>query len=41
VLCCAAQVFEDMPHEMRSRFWYVLLERPDLARQLLVSAGVH
>lgn len=25
-----------MPQEMRSRFWYVLLERPDLAQQLLV-----
>jgi hypothetical protein len=26
-----------MPQEMRSRFWYVLLERPELAQQLLVS----
>jgi hypothetical protein len=34
---CFWQVFEDMPQEMRSRFWYVLLERPDLAHQLLVS----
>lgn len=25
-----------MPQEMRSRFWYVLLERPDLAQQLMV-----
>lgn len=35
------QVFEDMPQEMRSRFWYVLLERPDLAQQLLVSQHRH
>lgn len=34
---CCWQVFEDMPQEMRSRLWYVLLERPDLAHQLLVS----
>lgn len=34
-----SQVFEDMPQEMRSRFWYVLAERPDLAEQLLVGIG--
>ncbi|KAF6259841.1 rab-GTPase-TBC domain-containing protein [Scenedesmus sp. NREL 46B-D3] len=28
------QVYEDMPQEMRSRFWYVLLERPDLVQAL-------
>lgn len=37
VWCALPQVFEDMPQEMRSRFWYVLEERPDLAEQLLVS----
>jgi hypothetical protein len=31
------QVYEDMPQEMRSRFWYVLLERPDLVQALSVS----
>ena len=31
------QVYEDMPQEMRSRLWYVLLERPDLAAPLRVS----
>jgi hypothetical protein len=36
--CGHVQVYEDMPQEMRSRFWYVLLERPDLAGQLLVGS---
>lgn len=35
----AVQVFEDMPQELRSRFWYVLLERPDLAAALMVSTA--
>eukprot|EP00879_Flechtneria_rotunda_P011135 GHRR01011633.1.p1 GENE.GHRR01011633.1~~GHRR01011633.1.p1 ORF type:complete len:608 (+),score=263.90 GHRR01011633.1:552-2375(+) len=29
------QCFEDMPQEMRSRLWYILLERPDLAQGLM------
>ncbi|KAF8058922.1 EVI5 [Scenedesmus sp. PABB004] len=29
------QVLEDMPQELRSRLWYVLLERPDLAAALM------
>eukprot|EP00878_Enallax_costatus_P004779 GHUV01005030.1.p1 GENE.GHUV01005030.1~~GHUV01005030.1.p1 ORF type:complete len:910 (+),score=344.00 GHUV01005030.1:211-2940(+) len=29
------QVLEDMPQEMRSRLWYVLLESPDLAQTLM------
>jgi hypothetical protein len=31
------QVLEDMPQELRSRFWFVLLQRPDLAAMLMVS----
>lgn len=31
------QVLEDMPQEMRSRLWYVLLESPDMAQALMVG----
>eukprot|EP00775_Hariotina_reticulata_P010660 gene10660-10819_t len=33
------QVLEDMSQEFRSRFWYVLLQRPDLAMALMVPEG--
>ncbi len=31
------QVYEDMPQEMRSRLWYALLERPELAHPFRVG----
>lgn len=33
------QVYEDMPQEMRSRLWFVLLEQPQLAEPFKVSSN--
>jgi hypothetical protein len=35
----AVQVYEDSPQEMRSRLWYVLLNRPHLIEPLQVGGS--